>query len=72
MHGPLNNRTYLAKKKMFFGLWGANFLVPKSSHQHEKQPVLGPVLLFFFNGLFKSISKSLKEENTEAATGGVL
>ena len=37
----LQNRIYLGKK--FFNFLGANFLMPKSSHQREKQPVLGPV-----------------------------
>ena len=41
MHEPLKDITYI-RKKMFFNFLGANFLVPKSSHQLEKQPVLGP------------------------------
>ena len=32
--------TYLGKK-LFYIFLGANFLMPKSSHQCEKQPVLG-------------------------------
>ena len=36
----LKNRTYLEKR--FFNFLGADFLALKSSHQHEKQPVLGP------------------------------
>ena len=41
MHEPLKDITYI-RKKIFFNFLGANFLVPKSSHQLEKQPVLGP------------------------------
>ena len=40
MHEPLKSRTYLGKK-LFFHFLGADFLVPKSSHRPEKQPVLG-------------------------------
>ena len=41
MHEPLKNKIYI-RKKLFFIFLGANFLVPKSGHQLEKQPVLGP------------------------------
>ena len=40
MHESLRNKTYLGKK--LFNFLGANFLTSKSSHWHEKQPVLGP------------------------------
>ena len=40
MHEPLKNRDYVEKN--FFWGGGADFLAPKSGHQHEKQPVLGP------------------------------
>ena len=42
MHEPLKNRNYVGKKIFLGGEGGADFLAPKSSHQHEKQPVLGP------------------------------
>ena len=41
MHEPLKNKIYIGKK-LFFNFLGANFLIPKSGHQLEKQPVLGP------------------------------
>ena len=31
----------MEKKLIFFTFWGANFLMYKSSHGHEKHPVLG-------------------------------
>ena len=46
MHEPLKNKIYI-RKKLFFIFLGANFLVPKSGHQLEKQPVLGPTHGFF-------------------------
>ena len=42
MHEPLKNRTYV-EKKLFFNFLVRDFLMPKSSHQREKQPVLGTV-----------------------------
>ena len=42
---PLKNRTYFGKK-LFFNDLGADFVKPKSGHQHEKQPVLGPVIMY--------------------------
>ena len=41
MHEPLKNKIYI-RKKLFFIFLGADFLMPKSGHQLEKQPVLGP------------------------------
>ena len=41
MHEPLKYRTYIGKK-LFFNFLGTDFSVPKSSHQCEKQPLLGP------------------------------
>ena len=40
------------RKKLFFNFLSANFLVPKSGHQLEKRPVLGPTHGFstFFLG----------------------
>ena len=35
MHEPLKNIIFL-------NFLGANFLAPKSGHQQEKQPLLGP------------------------------
>ena len=40
VHESLKNRTYLGK--IFFNFLGAYFLMPKSGHWLEKQPVLGP------------------------------
>ena len=39
MHEPLKNRDYVGKN---FFQGGADFLAPKSDHQHEKQPAFGP------------------------------
>ena len=41
VHEPLKDITYI-RKKLVFNFLGANFLVRESSHQLEKQPVLGP------------------------------
>ena len=46
MHEPLKNKTNLEQKN--FNFLGADFAVPKSSHQHEKQPVLGPDCSIFY------------------------
>ena len=41
MHEPLKNITYIGKKKIF-KFFAADFLAPKSGHQLEKLPLLGP------------------------------
>ena len=43
MHEPLTNLGYLGKK-LFFNFLGAHFVVPKSDHRCEKQPIIGPAL----------------------------
>ena len=58
MHESLKNRTYLGKKQ-FFNFLGADFVAPKSGHQREKQPVLGPAYNQF--GIYHSFYVSLLE-----------
>ena len=42
LHSGGNTEIFFEQKKLFFNFLGADFVAPKSSHQHEKQPVSGP------------------------------
>ena len=57
MHEPLKNKTYLGKK-LFFNFFGANFVTPKSSPRHEKQPVLGLAIIKKMNNCILQFLKN--------------
>ena len=46
MHESLKDKNYFGKKI------SVNFFAPKSGYRHEKQPVLGPDIIYIYIYIF--------------------
>ena len=55
VHEPLKNIELILAKNLFLNFLGANFAVPKSGHQCEKQPALGLVYWITVQGLTRTL-----------------